>query len=129
MGFEEGAQAIDAESGCMFGGWGQSSDCVLYFIGGDLSDRREWLSVDEFRQGRTRCDGRRTAAHPVADLRNEALCKRRGEAKDIATRRIAHLHRNGGRGQFAHMAGIAEMVKQCIAVHASSNHTGEPHSR
>ena len=100
----------------MFGGWLEAAEGV--FDGGWCEGREvcSGLPHHPFGERGAGSDGRRATSNLVADLGHAVVFEAGSEAQHVSASDIAHIHRDGGGIQLAHVTGILEMVEQLFGM-------------
>ena len=73
---------------------------------------RTVFSGDQFGERRSGSDGCSAAPNFESALRDTAIFNQRGQAQNIAADGIRNLYGDGGRGKFAHIARVPEVLDQ-----------------
>lgn len=103
----------------MFGFGAETADGVFDVGGAEGGELRTGFAGEEFGEGATGGDGGRTAAGLVSCVDNHSGTGENRELQDVAAGRVGDLDGDGGRGQFADVAGVLEMIEELFRVHRS----------
>ena len=109
---QQSFHAVDAEHGGMLGFGDETADGLLDVERAQERDFGVGFAGDQFGERTTGGDGCGAAADLIADLGHLAVGEEGGKAENVATGGVGDLDDDGGRGQFADVAGIAKMIEK-----------------